>query len=230
MRTTSQQRRARKPPRLPELEEVHEDEYVSLASEDEDVPYINADTADTADKTIGEDDPELSMHARLDTVPSLALPDVGTSPLLQRRQSRHAQHGDVSGSQVDLDVSAVSLDSDASCDELETDAELRDTTLPAPSEVLAGEDNIRVGLMSVVLDSIHRYQDDVEVLSLGQLDLIFTPDTVLAMVDDPEAELRVMAVQIVDFCLRRRVPNFTRRFLRAQGFQVGRVLSITNCG
>jgi hypothetical protein len=223
---------------------VVEDEYSSLESDDNDNDdnegaagndgsSDSSDKADKADNAHDEDDAELSLHHLLGVSPSLSLPDVRGSPLLQRRQSRVAQDNDDNDDKGDndenddndaenageLDVSAVPHDSDVSeADPL--DAELHDTALPASSELLAVEDNIRVGLMSLVLDSIHRYQNDPEVLSEGQLDLIFTPDTVLAMVDDPELELRVMAVQIVDFCLRRRVPNFTRRFLRAQGFQV----------
>lgn len=79
--------------------------------------------------------------------------------------------------------------------------------------------SVRVGMLAVFLDKLLGSHGHAEV-GTELLDYILAPDTLLALVDHGSTATRTMAVQLIDYCFRRSLPNFCKLFVRSNGFRV----------
>jgi hypothetical protein len=74
-------------------------------------------------------------------------------------------------------------------------------------------------MLAVFLDKLLGSHGHAEV-GTELLDFILAPDTLLALVDHDSTATRTMAVQLIDYCFRRNLPNFCKLFVRSNGFRV----------
>ncbi|EDQ86301.1 uncharacterized protein MONBRDRAFT_28472 [Monosiga brevicollis MX1] len=149
-----------------------------------------------------------------------AMVDPIESTLLRRRLSPLPLLSQSSTSSTDRHVDAHdqpyrNVDSNPAGN-TEDASEPSNTDSPGPTDAV----DVRVGLLSLVLDCLCRTGYDDNVLSRENLDIIFVPDTLLAMADHEDSTTRLMVLRLIIFCLQRGLPNFTKLFRRAEGFHV----------